>query len=219
MTTSKIQLRGHCQRCGRLQAGLAYGSLMAKHGYTVKDRGQYGYFSGTCSGSGFQPIELSRSLADACVAEARNDAIAHADNAAALKAGRATPLQVQGNWDFVKREYAMIPFAEAPEYKQREAVRSAIFREEQRSRMAAEWAAAHEALIARVHGQPMVAVTKPAGPAPILIGEQRRGRNGNGVWTVTGVHRGMVRFANAEGKTGKVSMRAWRLLPLITPEV
>jgi hypothetical protein len=215
MTTSKTQTRGHCQRCGRVQAVTAHGQL-AKHGYTVKDRGSYGYFAGTCSGSGFQPIEVSRILADSLVVQAHQDAVAHTDNARALKAGTAHPLQVQGNWDFVKREYAMIPFADADEYRQKEAIRSAIFREEQRASMAAEWAARHAALILRVHGQALQVVAKSDGPAPIAFDEKRVSKRG--VLTVRYVHRGDVRFNTAEGKQGSMSTRSWRLLPLITPE-
>jgi hypothetical protein len=49
---TKATHNGTCQACGRSQAVTARGTL-AKHGYTV----DYGYFSGTCSGSGKLPLE------------------------------------------------------------------------------------------------------------------------------------------------------------------
>jgi len=49
---TKATHNGTCQACGRSQAVTARGTL-AKHGYTV----DYGYFSGTCSGSGKKPLE------------------------------------------------------------------------------------------------------------------------------------------------------------------
>ena len=49
---TKATHNGTCQACGRSQAVRANGRL-AKHGYTV----DYGYFSGTCSGSDKAPLE------------------------------------------------------------------------------------------------------------------------------------------------------------------
>jgi len=46
---------GHCQACDRLQK-LPDG-MLAKHGYQIVDRGQYGYFAGVCKGAGHAPYE------------------------------------------------------------------------------------------------------------------------------------------------------------------
>lgn len=62
----KATHNGTCQACGRSQAVRANGRL-AKHGYTV----DYGYFSGTCSGSDKQPLELETSHNIATVAAIR----------------------------------------------------------------------------------------------------------------------------------------------------
>lgn len=61
---AKIQKRGHCPHCGREQAVRPGG--MAHHGYEVT----YGYFSGTCSGAGLQPIEYETGKA-AAIARAK----------------------------------------------------------------------------------------------------------------------------------------------------
>lgn len=52
--------KGHCQICDRLQ--MLPGGMIAKHGYTVKNRGNWGFFSGTCFGSDNLPYEQSADL-------------------------------------------------------------------------------------------------------------------------------------------------------------
>ena len=53
---------GECQWCARRQ--MLPGGVLAKHGYTVRHRGEGGYFTGTCSGSGNLPFEISKDLID-----------------------------------------------------------------------------------------------------------------------------------------------------------
>jgi len=62
---TKATHNGTCQACGRKQA---LRGTMAKHGYTV----DYGYFSGTCSGSDRQPLELATAHNEDVVAGVRN---------------------------------------------------------------------------------------------------------------------------------------------------
>lgn len=54
---NKATHTGHCQMCGRKQK-LPNG-VIAKHGYVVKG---YGYFVGTCPGSGHKPYEQTCEL-------------------------------------------------------------------------------------------------------------------------------------------------------------
>jgi hypothetical protein len=56
---------GECQICGRTQK-LPNGQ-MAKHGYNVA----WGFFSGTCRGSDNLPFELSKSLVDGAINDAK----------------------------------------------------------------------------------------------------------------------------------------------------
>jgi len=58
---AKATHNGHCQACGRLQAVTPRG--IANHGYTV----DYGFFHGTCRGSGFRPLEENRAQLDSTV--------------------------------------------------------------------------------------------------------------------------------------------------------
>ena len=67
--TTKIQLRGNCQRCGREQAVLAPSGTMAKHGST--DKG--GWFIGGCSGHNYGPMQEDISVTRDIVATVRAD--------------------------------------------------------------------------------------------------------------------------------------------------
>ena len=59
MTKSTHQ--GSCQICGSVQC--LPGGVLAKHGYTTR----WGFFEGTCSGSGWEPFELSKDLVEPAV--------------------------------------------------------------------------------------------------------------------------------------------------------
>jgi len=54
--------KGTCQICGRTQAVKKDGTI-AKHGYTV----EYGFFDGTCAGSGQKPLQQDRRFLDSLV--------------------------------------------------------------------------------------------------------------------------------------------------------
>ena len=51
---------GTCQLCGREHAINVKTGEIAKHGYTV----DYGFFSGTCRGAEYQPLQISRAHLD-----------------------------------------------------------------------------------------------------------------------------------------------------------
>ena len=57
---------GHCQFCGRLQKLPA--GVLSTHGYLVAG---YGFFVGTCRGSGYQPFELSCNQVERYITEAQ----------------------------------------------------------------------------------------------------------------------------------------------------
>lgn len=78
---TKATHNGTCQLCGRVHAYNESRGL-AKHGYTV----EWGYFSGTCHGSGRQPLEIDRSVLDSTLQ-------AWAERAAAWRAVKANDVQ------------------------------------------------------------------------------------------------------------------------------
>lgn len=93
--------RGHCQACGRIQAVVVRGGLIAKHGYTVDG----GYFSGTCQGSGELPLEISRAYTDTFAASCERSAEQHDDVAGRLAAGAIVPPRCSygSKWDGTAR--------------------------------------------------------------------------------------------------------------------
>lgn len=56
---------GECQACGHLQK--LPGGVLSKHGYTKR----WGFFSGTCMGANWRPLETHFDLIEKCIASAR----------------------------------------------------------------------------------------------------------------------------------------------------
>lgn len=76
---------GHCQACGsrqKLPAG-----VLAKHGYTTR----WGFFSGTCPGSGYRPFETHTDLILKFSQDAARDGAALAGQAQALRVTATSP--------------------------------------------------------------------------------------------------------------------------------
>lgn len=63
--TARATHKGHCQVCGACQK--LPGGVLAKHGYTTR----WGFFEGTCPGSGHLPFERDKSLIEAAILRVR----------------------------------------------------------------------------------------------------------------------------------------------------
>ncbi len=87
MTKTTHTHRGTCQACGSVQAVDNVSGLLAKHGYTVN----WGYFNGTCQGSGRKPAEHDVTLTHTVIAFCTETAASHDDSIAALKDGTTVP--------------------------------------------------------------------------------------------------------------------------------
>ena len=203
--TTKTQLRGNCQCCGRHQA--VPNGRMSKHGYEVKDRGNYGYFKGVCSGDNYEPLQVKRDIADGIVATCRADAVRLDQRAADLKSGKVKPEHVQGHYLPAKREYERLPFDSAAPYQQKEAIESAVWQATQRAGAARSFADQLEAMANEKHGKPLDEVRVDAGPAPILIGEKRKDAAGR-VYTVTRVNGARI-YWNRTKTTGEGTFSGW----------
>jgi hypothetical protein len=217
MMADRIQLRGHCQCCGRQQA-VPHGR-MSKHGYEVKDRGHGGWFSGVCQGEHYAPIEVDRVQADSIIAAVRKECAKLRERAEALRSGKVKPAQAKsGNKipDPAKRHWEledeMVPFEQALEWHQREAIDSAAWQAQRRSEVGESFAHDLEKIANEYHGKPLIEVAADAGPAPISIGERRVAQRG--VLVANDVYRGMVHWKDERGFVSKMSTRAWRALPL-----
>lgn len=141
--------RGHCQLCIRVQAIDMRTGFIAKHGYTVPN----GYYIGTCPGSGEKSLHTERRLADAAVRTARERAAGYMARVERLNNGTVFPeLAWSGRYERVERtsirtkqkyfvtEREWIPFKQAPEVYQKEAVRAEVFECEAQARNANDYA-------------------------------------------------------------------------------
>lgn len=204
--TTKTQLRGNCQCCGREQAVLASSGTMAKHGYTVKG----GWFQGVCSGHNYRPMQEDVSVTRDIVATVRADVAKLLEHAADLKAGRAHP-------PTCKTSHAPgaqpVAFADAAPWQQRDAITAAIYETESRARAGEHFANDLEALASAMHGQPLREEKVSAGPVPILAGERRISTK-RGVLTATSVVGAWVSWRDERGLKSRMSSRAWRALEL-----
>jgi hypothetical protein len=166
---SKIQLRGHCQVCGRLQA--ATNGHVAAHGYTV----ELGWFSGTCSGAAHRPMEEDVTVTTRICEDIRKDCAALVATATAYRRGESHPKE----WQYSRRPKApATPWEEIPEYARQGILETAAYRLERRAEIGENVAKSLEKLVAEVHGKALVEVKVEAGPAPVVIGEKRMGSNG-----------------------------------------
>ena len=204
--TTKTQLRGNCQCCGRDQAVLATTGTLAKHGYTVKG----GWFLGVCSGHNYRPMQEDISVTRDIVATVRTDVAKLLEYAADLKSGKSHP-------PTCKTSHAPgaqpVAFAEAPAWAQRDAISSAIYATENRARAGEHFATELETMANAMHGKPLREKKVSAAPAPILAGERRISTK-RGVLTATSVVGACVSWRDERGLKSRMSSRAWRALEL-----
>lgn len=97
MTKTTHTHRGTCQACGAVQASANSNSLIAKHGYTV----DWGYFTGTCQGSGKQPAEYMVAHTKRVIAFCVETAADHDNSITDLKNGTTVPDTFQ-RWNPLK---------------------------------------------------------------------------------------------------------------------
>lgn len=212
--TDKNQLRGHCPACGSIQAVTKNG--IAKHGYTVK----FNYFSGTCSGSGYSPMEQDRVYTESYITTLNSFANKHNQNADELRKGNTYPLFITTNRIEIingNHQAVVIDFDDATEYQQKDAVESAIWSEVRTSEMLLNHAEVLLNLLNKVHGKELEVATKPIPATRIVAGEQR---DFGGKFVITCHHvKGASVFYKAGGYLAKMSTTKWRGMPLIQKEV
>lgn len=124
MFTSKIQLRGNCQCCGRQQAVLDTGR-MSKHGYTVDN----GWFNGVCSGERHPPIQHDRSALDAMCVSIEEQCVQLCIVALDMEQGRSFPKMVDtGNTIWINRKPVreQIEWSQASVYQQQAQVKREV---------------------------------------------------------------------------------------------
>lgn len=124
--------RGHCQLCTLVHAIDVTTGQVAQHGYTVK----FGYFTGTCPGSGYLSLHVERTRADASIKAARERAVRLRALADDYEAGRAHPSPIWNgqhkrvprptarNPTRTEQERVMVPWEEADPQHRYSAVRA-----------------------------------------------------------------------------------------------
>jgi hypothetical protein len=205
--SNNIQRRGHCQLCGREQA--VKNGAMAHHGYTV----EHGYFSGVCQGNQYEPLQVSRTMADKVIADVTKQCDEMLVRIAGLEAGTVKPEKANGTAYVLKhgvRRYELVPFDQANEYAQVLAVRSEVGQLEHRERSGRAFVAFLAGVADARHGQPLREVERTAGPAPILPGERRKlpsGKDARARYT----DRGRVYWVREpDGFRGWSGTQSWR---------
>ena len=206
MTTPiKIQIRGNCQCCLRDHAVLKTGR-MSKHGYEVRN----GWFSGVCSGQYHEPLQHDRKHTDEIAAMIRVEAVRLIAYAKALREGSATPQMAPvGGWAKAKE----VPFAEALKHMQDETIRNEIDSARRRAKSGQELADRMQAFADKVHGTALREVEIEPGPAPVRIGETRKGAGGTLNLTSTEIRGARVYWLAENGRKGWTSTQAWRKFP------
>lgn len=209
-TTTRIQLRGICQCCGRQQAVVS--GFMSKHGYTV----EHGWFDGVCTGQHFKPMQHDRTQADIIVSEVREECAKLLAKAAAIRAGTIKPLMAKSGKRIKSAdpkgfpwEDELVNFADAPAHYQRQAVETAAWNAQRRAEVGESFAASLERIADEYHGKPLLEVPMEEGPEPIKHSEKRRAPSGR-VVTVTDVSRGRVSWKDEKGFKSWTGVQAFR---------
>jgi hypothetical protein len=201
---SKIQIRGNCQCCGRQQA--VVNGLMSKHGYTV----EHGWFNGVCSGNDYQPMQFSREKTDSLVAEIRAEVVQLLDKVEQLKNGTFFPKFVSKtvyNPETRKSEKKLIPFAEANQYDQEDAVRGVAWNLKCRADDGVAFSDQLERIANEVFGTDLIKVEKKE-IAPILINEKRINKDTGMVYTCFKLEGARVWWTGARPSDNKI-MKSW----------
>ena len=180
---------GTCQICGSLQA--LPGGVLSKHGYTV----EHGWFEGVCPGAKHAPLELDRAFADevasSLLRQAKNeDADAKLVLSGGLLPTRAWNGEHKAVYDPRQRRDTVVkvtvPYAEAPEVYQREAVESLYNSHVDTARRARATSKGISENADRVHGKRELQPRTEEAKTPIVAGTRVRlfGKDGYDVTVV-----------------------------------
>lgn len=141
----RTQERGHCQLCGRDHAVRGF---VAQHGYTVK----HGFFNGVCPGHSYRPMEQDRTHTDLTANLMRKKAAEKKAQAERFATGEEKPRDAKESSQYRAKT---IPFAEASEAMQKEAVETVVSQLRMQARALMQAADELQSLASKFHGQPL----------------------------------------------------------------
>ena len=196
--TTKTQLRGHCQCCGRQQAVLH--GRMAHHGYTV----DHGYFNGTCQGHDYAPIEHSREQLDEVCVEILADCRYNDFRAQRIESGEEKPLSFVVGKNIVKAR------GDLNEYDLKYWTDILIAQLRRRAQLGRAQVEYMQGVANTYHGKDLIKVEPAPAPEPIPQGEKRLAERGFEM-VCRYVDRGMVHW-RGNGYKSSMSTRKWRTL-------
>lgn len=212
-----MQLRGHCQCCGREQA--VPRGKMAHHGYTV----EHGYFEGACKGHQYRPIEEDRTVADAVCVAVLKDCEQLDGVAADLRVGKIVPTEARTGyqgWNKAAGKIGdvMVPWAEATAQQREREINRRVHEAERRARAGRDFVTFLKAVIEQFHGKPLIKVEREPGPAPIRVGERRVLVRHDGTrypLKAVEIIRGRVYYRHGDpGRRAWMGTQAWRKLEI-----
>lgn len=161
----RVQLRGHCQHCGRLHAA---NPMMAKHGYTIPN----GWFQGVCSGAEHDPLEVSRVQLDDLVASLGKWANDAQDEALKLEQKEIDP---EGTWETYSemghRKRKLKPYGDMPEWEKNQCRKSRVWNLQSKAKQYRQHAEDLLKLAEAVHGQPLKDVMVDKAAKAINVGD------------------------------------------------
>lgn len=189
-TRAKHTHVGHCQSCGATHAVELRNECIAKHGYTV----DWGYFAGTCSGSGVYPLEVARDYCNTVIDSCTHAALSHDESCLLLRTGQRTPIRCENGTKFLghgKYETIWVDWADASKYLQSQQVERESYGHERQAQHLRAHAKFLTELARRIHGTPLQRVT-PKTTQPVMPGMLFKVSSGEQYEVMrTGVHGGM----------------------------
>ena len=197
-----IQVRGHCQCCGRQQAVVS--GTMSKHGYTVEN----GWFQGVCSGDCHEPMQVSRTTADRIIADVRAEVVVLLAKADQVLAGKLKPTKVVRGQCMKPYE---IDFADAEEYEQVQAVKILEWNLRSRAKQGEDFADGLSMIADQTHGTALIEVERKEAPAAVKTGDQKT-KDGK-TYTCRYVQGARVHYRMTRGDNtfkGWIGIQAWR---------
>lgn len=209
----RIQMRGHCQGCGHLQA--ATSGVLAHHGYTV----EHGYFHGTCYGARELPLEVSRELLDRNLEGVARQCERWEDEALKLEQREIDPkgktVRERGPVVNGRREHVdrFIPYAELKEWDKQTLRDHEVYMLRRNAKGLRQWADDMRALAEKVHGKPLIEIKVNDQSKVISVGDRVKvcgqevevtkieGKTARGVsYSVNGQYLDHVFWIDADGK-------------------
>lgn len=169
-TDRKHTHRGHCQACAAHQAVSVGGQLIAKHGYTTR----WGYFAGTCSGSGRQPLELATDHTREVQERVTKYAADERAMVARYRSGEQFPAYAEGDRCVKlasgKWGAEQVQWADATDYQRERTLKARIGEGERNAKHADGHVAQLDRLVRDVFGRPLYVVKREAALPAIAPG-------------------------------------------------